>query len=144
MDRREFAQLIAAACAAFPETVLAKETVEIYWRSLESTPYVDASRRLEKHINTEKFFPRIADLRRQDPYYGPPAPKMLPAPKPNLAKVDGFLAKMRAKVGAAMSPQPLPKPAPHQNRIPVEGGCTCEVGSKERCDYCRWWSATYG
>jgi hypothetical protein len=150
MDRQQFAKLIAVACAAYVQE-LPEETVEIYWRSLESTPYEVASHRLQKHIEREKFFPRISDLRKPEAegvrFLGVPIDpsKMLPGPKPNTAIADRVLAKIRQTLkGVPPANSELPRPNLERAPSRAQGACTCDLESEELCDYCKLWSATYG
>jgi len=62
MDRTNFLDLMATAQLAYGNK-LGKETVEVYWKNLQFVEYQAAANLLEKHIQSERFFPRISDLR---------------------------------------------------------------------------------
>lgn len=62
MDKRDFLNIMATAQVAFGTEIDEKRT-DLYWQALQ---YSDASlvgHRLDDHIKTEKFFPKIAELR---------------------------------------------------------------------------------
>lgn len=58
-----FAHLMDLACLAYQMKKLSAETFALYWKHLKDQDIEAVAERLDRHIETEKFFPRIVDLR---------------------------------------------------------------------------------
>lgn len=62
MNRAEFLNLMATAQLAYGNK-LSEKSSRIYWDNLKHIDAQDAEVLMQKHIDTERFFPRISDLK---------------------------------------------------------------------------------
>jgi len=63
MQRIDFGKIMAVLNSSYKTQPLAKETLEIWYRSLSDIDYTLAQKAVEKILLTSKFYPTIAEIR---------------------------------------------------------------------------------
>ncbi len=65
MDKTEFAMIMSYLSAAYPNAAIPNSTIEVYYRHLQNIPYSTMERAAKRVVEVSKFFPTIAELKKE-------------------------------------------------------------------------------
>jgi hypothetical protein len=68
MTDQEARFILFKASAAYPHIEIANETITVWVERLANIPFEQGVRNLNRHIDTSRYFPVIADIINHDPH----------------------------------------------------------------------------
>lgn len=137
-SRKEALQVLATLRAAYPDAKIERETVELYVRLVADCDPAALRRAAAKHIATERWFPRVADLRA-----GVAADSVGNLPDPELAW-ERVLREVR-RVGYARAPRfDVPAIADAVAAVGWESICMSTMIASERARFIDAYRAARG